>query len=271
MRKSTILPRDAGSVQPRILIGVVAAVALVVGGWALLRRDTVPSPLVPLRILENYPHDRDAFTQGLLFQDGVLVESTGRKGQSSLRKVEVATGNVLERVTLDADLFAEGLALAGDTLVQLTWKAGRALKYRWPGLERAGEWAYEGEGWGLTFDGKRFVMSDGSSVLQFRDPKDFRVLGRITVRDGELEVRFLNELEWVRGEIWANVWHSDKVMCIDPDTGRVLRRLDGARLRKRVGGAASGDMTLNGIAWDEKGERVFMTGKLWPQLFLVSE
>ena len=266
-----ILSRDAGAVQSRIAVGTTVAILLVVAGWALLRHDTPPSPLVPLRILENYPHDRDAFTQGLLFHDGVLLESTGRKGQSSLRKVEIATGKVLEKVPVDADLFAEGLALAGDTLVQLTWKAGRALKYRWPNLERAGEWAYEGEGWGLTFDGERFIMSDGSSSLQFRDPEDFRVLGRITVRDGDLEVRFLNELEWVRGEIWANVWHSDKVMCIDPESGRVLRRLDGAKLRKRVGGSASGDMTFNGIAWDKTGERVFMTGKLWPQLFVVSE
>ncbi len=271
MRKSTILARRSGEVQGRILVGVAAAAVLVVAGWALLRRDAPPSPLVPLRILENYPHDRDAFTQGLLYHEGFLIESTGRKGQSSLRKIEIATGKILKRVPLDADLFAEGLALAGDTLVQLTWKAGRALKYRWPSLARAGEWTYEGEGWGLTFDGKRFIMSDGSSVLQFRDGKDFHVTGRVTVRDGDLEVRFLNELEWMEGEVWANVWHSDKVMCIDPKTGRVLRRLDGARLRKRVGGAASGEMTMNGIAWDARGDRVFMTGKLWPQLFLVSE
>jgi glutamine cyclotransferase len=219
----------------------------------------------------RYPHDTDAFTQGLLWYDGALYESTGLYGRSSLRRVRLADGAVQAIRYLPDDVFGEGLARVGEELVQLTWRAGVA--YRWPvaGFER-GEppletHAYEGEGWGVCHDGTRLVMSDGSASLTFRDPATFAVQGTVTVTmDGEPLDR-LNELECIGGDVWANVWYEDRIVRIDPEAGRVTAWLDLADLlsdaeRDRLGP----DAVLNGIAWREEAGTLLVTGKLWPVL-----
>lgn len=222
------------------------------------------------RVLESYPHDPDAFTQGLLFHRGALYESTGRYGRSELRRVEPETGEALAFRRLPGDLFGEGLALAGDRLVQLTWRSGVALVWDVGTLEPRGELAYAGEGWGLAYDGDRLVMSDGSSVLTFRDPESFAELGRVRVTLRGRPLAQLNELEVVDGAVWANVWGTESVVRIDPATGEVTGIADLSELRGLLSPEeARGIDVLNGIAWWPEREAFLVTGKLWPRAFLV--
>lgn len=224
-----------------------------------------PSP--PVRVLAAHPHDVQAFTQGLLFADGRLYESTGLYGRSELREVEPASGRVLRRVTLPADQFGEGLALAGERLVQLTWREQGAWLWSRRNFAPLGRLAYRGEGWGLTWDGQAFVQSDGSAALQFRAAADFRALRTLAVTRQGRPVPYLNELEWAEGAIYANVWQSDEILRIDPASGEVTGSWDAAGLLE-PGERERADV-LNGIAWDP-GRRVFyVTGKLWPRLFEV--
>jgi glutamine cyclotransferase len=217
----------------------------------------------------RHPHDGAAFTQGLLWHDGVLYESTGLYGRSSLRRVRLEDGELLAARYLGDEVFAEGLALVGDELVQLTWRAGVA--YRWPldGFERGDPpldtHDYDGEGWGLCFDGRRLVMSDGSDRLTFRDPETFALDGSVAVTlDGEPLDR-LNELECVGDQVWANVWYDDRIVRIDPSDGRVTAWLDlSGLLSDDVRAALGPDAVLNGIAWREERGTMLVTGKLWP-------
>lgn len=219
-------------------------------------------------IVNTFPHDPRAFTQGLVFHDGALVESTGLEGQSTLRRVELQTGRILQRVEVPPYFFAEGLTLFGGKLYQLTWKGEKGFVYDSQTLKKTGEFKYEGEGWGLTHDADSLILSDGSERIRFIDPSDFRVKRTITVRDGGRPVPELNELEYVRGEIYANVWHQNRVARIDPQTGRVLGWIDLAGLLK-PGDVSDEEAVLNGIAYDEQGDRLFVTGKLWPKLFEI--
>ena len=220
-----------------------------------------------VKVLAVHPHDPQAFTQGLVWHDGALYESTGLYGQSSLRKVALATGEVLRIERLPHDLFAEGLALAGDRLVQLTWQEGRALVWSLPGFQTIAEHRYRGEGWGLCSDGRRLVMSDGSDRLTFRAPLSFEETGSVRVtRDGRA-VGNLNELECVDGAVWANVWGSDEILRIDPQTGKVTAVVDAAGLLSPAERAAAD--VLNGIAWVSERRTFLITGKLWPELFEV--
>jgi glutamine cyclotransferase len=224
-----------------------------------------------VKVLETRHHDPAAFTQGLLLHGGSLYESTGLYGSSSLREVDPATGAVKRKVDVPAQYFAEGLALVDDRLIQITWQEQKALVYKLAGFTPAGELRYDGEGWGLCWDGTRLVMTDGSDHLTFRDPKTFTFLGQVTVtradRMGE-QVRELNELECVDGQIYANVWHSDEILRIDPRDGRVTAVIDAAGLltpeeRQKAD-------VLNGIAWDPQRKDFLITGKLWPKLFEVT-
>lgn len=219
-----------------------------------------------LKVLRTYPHDSRAFTQGLLVVDGKLYESTGLFGRSSIRRVDLASGVVEQQVALPAELFGEGLARVGDRLIQLTWKNGKALVWDLGGLKKVAEFSYDGEGWGLCFDGRRLVMSDGSDRLTFRNPGTFARVGEVHVRRNGSPVVNLNELECVGASVYANVWQDDHIARIDPATGEVTGWIDASGLLDR-GEAASADV-LNGIAEAGAGH-LFVTGKLWPNLYEV--
>jgi len=228
---------------------------------------TAEAPIWGVEIVAEYPHDPEAFTQGLLFADGRLYESTGNYGSSELREVEIETGRVLRRVALPGELFGEGLAKTGDRLIQLTWREQRALVWDLATLQRTGEHAYRGEGWGLTGDGERLFQSDGSHRLRLRDPESFAEIGVLAVHDGERPVSALNELEWAGGRIYANRWMVDEIAVIDPETGQLVARIDASGLLTPAEGMRAD--VLNGIAWDPDRELFYLTGKYWPKLFAV--
>lgn len=219
----------------------------------------------------EYPHDPTAFTQGLLLDDGRLYESTGLEGASSLREVDLESGNVVRRHDLSADIFAEGLALVGDQLWQITWQEQRAFVYDQATFEPVGEHAYAGEGWGLCWDGARLVMSDGSDTLTFRDPDTFAPAGAVAVTLDGRPLGMLNELECVDGLVYANVWQSNQIVAIDAATGRVTTAIDAASLWERMldRDASTPIDVLNGIAHDPADGTFLVTGKWWPKLFRV--
>lgn len=234
---------------------------------AEVHRGIAPAPVAGYRVVRSYPHDPGAFTQGLVFDGGVLYEGTGLNGQSTIRKVRLETGEVLQVRKLEPHYFGEGITLWAGSLVQLTWQSETGFVYDRATFERTRTFSYTGEGWGLTHDGRRLVMSDGTAQLRFLSPKTFREVGRVTVRDAGAPVPHLNELEYVRGEILANVWQSERIARISPTTGQVIGWID-LRGLLTPGEAARVDV-LNGIAYDAAGDRLFVTGKLWPRLFHI--
>jgi glutaminyl-peptide cyclotransferase len=227
-------------------------------------------PVDGYQIVHAYPHDPSAFTQGLVYVDGHLYESTGRTGHSSVRMVDLSTGWVLKEYDLSQDYFGEGLTDWGDTLVQLTWTSGMAFAYDRSTFTVRHTFHYTGEGWGLTHDSTALILSDGSAALRFLDPSSFHEIKRLNVRDADgRPIKNLNELEYVRGEIYANIWHSDKIARISPRTGRVLGWIDLSGLLS-AGEVSDPEAVLNGIAYDPKTDRLFVTGKLWPKLFEIT-
>lgn len=224
------------------------------------------APISGYRVVNEYHHDRGAFTQGLVYADGVLFEGTGRYGESTLRRVDLATGEVLQSRALAPEYFGEGIALLGDRIYQLTWKTQTAFVYDRETFDPLGTFSYPTEGWGLTTDGERLIMSDGTSRLVFRDPETFAEIGALDVRDDDQPIPYLNELEYVDGEIWANVWQSDFIARIDPATGRVTGWIN---LTGLLGSGARRAVVLNGIAHDPATGRIFVTGKLWPRIFEI--
>jgi glutaminyl-peptide cyclotransferase len=230
-------------------------------------RAAAVAPVQNYKVVRSYPHDARAFTQGLVYSDGVLYEGTGLNGQSSIRKVRLDTGEVLQVRRLEPHYFGEGIALWRGSLVQLTWQTEVGFVYDKATFERTGTFNYAGEGWGLTQDGTHLVMSNGSAQLRFIDPKTFSEVRRLTVRDGGQPVSHLNELEYVRGEIFANVWQTERIARISPATGQVKGWIDLRGLL--TPSEAVGADVLNGIAYDAAGDRLFVTGKLWPRLFHI--
>jgi len=230
------------------------------------------SPPVPveadrIRVVNTWPHDHGAFTEGLVYHDGTLLESTGLNGQSSLRRVELKTGRVLQQVTVPSEYFGEGLAALNGKLYQLTWKNHKGFVYDLDTFRLERTFSYDGEGWGLTTDGQSLILSDGTDQIRFLDPGTFQVRRSIHVTDHGHSVDRLNELEHVKGEIFANIWQTDFIARIDPATGNVLGliNLDGLLpSAERIG-----TDVLNGIAYDAAGDRLFVTGKWWPKLFEV--
>ena len=226
-------------------------------------------PVYSARIVKAYPHDPEAYTQGLIYRDTFLYESTGRNGHSTLRKVRLETGEVLQQQRLDRKYFAEGLTDWNGRLIQLTWRSNLGFVYDAATFRLERTFLYMGEGWGLTHDGKRLIMSDGSDTLRFLDAVTFQERGRLSVRDGSLSVRNLNELEFVGGEIYANVWHTDRIARISPESGRIVGWIDLTGLLPKVY-QLEPEAVLNGIAYDAAGDRLFLTGKLWPKLFEIT-
>lgn len=218
-------------------------------------------------IVRAYPHDSDAFTQGLLFRDGFLYESTGLEGRSSLRQVDLETGRVVRQRNVDSRYFAEGLTDWRGQLLQLTYTSNIGFVYDLATFEPRSTFSYRGEGWGLTHDGTHLIMSDGSAVLRVLDPVTKEERRRLPVRDRGSPVENLNELEFVKGTIYANIWHADRVAVIHPDSGAVTAWIDLAGLRPAS--ANHPEAVLNGIAHDPVADRLFVTGKLWPQLFEI--
>lgn len=284
MRKQSRQPDPAWQLPPRGLLPGQAALARwtvlmalaipALSGWAPMTRAAERSeergapPVYGYEIVNTYPHDPAAFCQGLAFRDGFLYEGTGRYGQSSLRQVDLKSGRVLKFTSLNSRLFGEGITFSGDDIVQLTWRSGIGFVYDGKSFGRQGVFRYTGEGWGITTVGEQLVMSDGSANLRFLDPKNFRVTKTLTVRNQAAPVAQLNELEYVEGEIYANLWGSDRIARISPEIGQVLGWIDLGGLfprRERV----SRDAVLNGIAYDGEGKRLFVTGKLWPKLFEI--
>lgn len=243
--------------------GLLIAMLLVLAGCG---RDAAPAK--QYEVVHTYPHDRGAFTQGLLYLDGALYESTGLNGRSSLRKVELETGKVLQKVDLPPAYFAEGLAELNGKLYQLTWTNHTAFVYDLKTFKLETNFLYVYEGWGLTTDGRSLILSDGTDQIRFINPADFSVERTIQVRENGLAEFNLNELEYIKGEIFANVWQTDDILRIDPATGSVLGRINFAGLLKPEDRDATTDV-LNGIAYDAADDRIFITGKCWPKLFEV--
>jgi glutaminyl-peptide cyclotransferase len=219
-------------------------------------------------VVNTYPHDPEAYTQGLIYRDGMLFESTGLNGQSTLRKVRLESGEVIQRVDIDDRYFAEGLADWNGSLIQLTWQSGTGFVYDLTTFGLRRQFTYTGEGWGLTRDDTRLIMSDGTPTLRFLNPETLAETGRITVTERGLPVEDINELEMVRGELLANIYQSNDVVVISPATGAVTARIDFGALRSRLKVTRPVDV-FNGIAYDPVGDRLFVTGKWWPSLFEV--
>ncbi len=230
---------------------------------------TAKTPAVyTYKVVKTYYHDPKAFTQGLTFEDGFLYESTGLHGISTLRKVELATGRILQIRKLPAEFFAEGLTLYRDKIIQLTYKAHVGFVYTKDNFELLRRFDYATEGWGITHDGKRLIMSDGTSTLYLLDPETFEQTGRIEVHDNNRRVSGLNELEYVKGEIFANVWPTELVVRISPQTGQVTGWIYLTGLLPLQDRTRQVDV-LNGIAYDAVNDRLFVTGKFWPKLFEI--
>jgi glutamine cyclotransferase len=256
-------------VSLRILVPSIKRLRLATLALALLLAAAAPSHASDTyRIIHTYPHDRQAFTQGLIYTGGHLYKSTGLEGHSSLRMEDLETGSILQYKDVSSQYFAEGLTQWGNTLIQLTWQNHIALVYDLATFRFLRAIPYSGDGWGLTQDGKNLILSDGSATLHFLDPETFHELRHITVQDRGVPVTQLNELEFVHGQIYANIWYADRVVRIDPATGHVLGFIDLTGLLPENEHSSSGAV-LNGIAWDAEHDRLFVTGKLWPKLFEI--
>lgn len=220
------------------------------------------------KILNSFPHDPTAFTQGFLHRDGFLYESTGHYGKSSLRKTNPVTGEVLVKISLSREFFGEGLTIIDDSIYQLTWKSGQGFIYDKKTLGRRGSFNYSTEGWGLTDDGTQLIMSDGTEKLYFLSPKSFEVTKILRVKEKGSPILMLNELEYVGGKIYCNIWRSDDIVVVDPESGMVERRISLGELRKRLS-LLSRAGVLNGIAWKSSSDTFFITGKNWSEVFEI--
>ena len=251
--------------------GALFLAMAVIGFIPAQRSGGAPVPTYGYQVVRSYPHDRDAFTQGLLFRNGFFYESTGLNGRSGIRKVKLDTGEVVQAKPLPQEYFGEGITDWKGQIVQITWRSEVGFVYDIDTFEQTKRWTYGGEGWGLTHDDGRIIMSDGSAELRFLDPATLKETGRVTVRDASGPVERLNELEYVKGEIFANVWQTDRIARISVKDGRVTGWIDLAGLltpaeRTEV---ERGGGVLNGIAYDAAGDRLFVTGKLWPRVFEI--
>ena len=225
-------------------------------------------PVYRYRIVNSYPHDPEAFTQGLVYESGFMYEGTGLYGRSSIRKVELKTGRILQNHNLPERYFGEGLTIHGDRITQLTWRSKVGFEYEKEKFSLVKRFNYETEGWGITYDGKHLIMSDGSDTLYSLDPATHREIKRIKVTYEGQPVPRLNELEYINGEIFANVWLTDYIARISPESGKVIGWIDLRGLSDDFG-PRTGDQVLNGIAYDQIGDRLFVTGKLWLKIYEI--
>jgi glutamine cyclotransferase len=251
----------------RIILAVVALAVIAVGAWFFFLRSS-GVPVYAVNIAATHPHDPTAFTEGLFFKDGALYESTGEIGSSTIRKVDPATGKILQQAELPAPYFGEGIIAFGDKLYQVTWQDKTGFTYSLKDFALGDTFSYTGEGWGMTQNGKNIILSDGTPELRFLDPKTMQTVSTLKVTANGCPVEKLNELEWVDGEIWANIWQTNLIARIDPVTGSVKSFLDVSTLGPK---SDDPDIVPNGIAYDAATKRVFVVGKRWPQLFEVKQ
>lgn len=230
--------------------------------------DTMGTPPNGFRVVNIYPHDPKAFTQGLIFYKGHIYESTGLYGHSTLRKIELATGRIVKVYRLPEKYFGEGITICRNRLGQLTWQSKTGFIYDSQSFRLLRTFSYPTEGWGITCDGNNLIMSDGTAILRFLDPRTFKVVKQIEVMDHGKVVPYINELEYIRGTIYANIWDTSYIARISPQTGQVLGWIDLRGLYSQVTEGKNVDV-LNGIAYDAKNDRLFVTGKLWPKLFEI--
>lgn len=233
-----------------------------------IRKGPPPVPEYTFRVVKSYPHDRKAFTQGLVYRDGFFYEGTGLNGRSSLRKVRPETGEVVQRVDLPQEFFGEGIALIRNEIIQLTWKSQAGFVYNLSDFRFLRQFSYPGEGWGATSNASEIFMSDGTDEIRVLDGSTFREKRRIKVHDGSAPITELNELELVEGEIFANVWQTNRIARISPQTGKVTGWIDLSGILSPMYRLEM-DAVLNGIAYDAAGKRLFVTGKLWPAIFEI--
>ena len=251
------------------LLATLLLVSSVIGISAYAQFKRTPKGEVwGFKVIATYPHDSTAFTQGLVFVKGALLEGTGKKGESSLRLVELESGKVEKIAPLNAHYFGEGITLLNNRIYQLTWQNRIGIVYDFETFNVEKTFQYTGEGWGLTNDGKRLLMSDGSATIRFLDPNSFEVVKRITAHGTDGKVSKLNELEYVNDEIWANIWYEDRIVRLSPQNGEVLGWIDLSGLYPRNKRDSTEDV-LNGIAYDPEKKRLFVTGKNWPKLYEI--
>lgn len=236
--------------------------------FGCMRFGKVATPVWKVKVVATYPHDPGAYTQGLIVKNGQMYEGTGRLGESSLRQVEIATGAVVKSVPLDAKYFGEGITILGDKVYQLTWQNNLCFTYDLATLQYKESFRYPYEGWGLTDNGSELILSDGSSDLRFLEPRSFKELRRVAVKAGNERIKNLNELEYIDGEIWANIWYEDRIARISPTDGKVLGWIDLSSLYPK-NLRKDRDQVLNGIAQDPKTKKIYVTGKNWPKLFEI--
>ena len=249
-----------------LAVFVVAAAAIGVVAWAQLGAHRPPA-IAGFKVVAAYPHDPAAFTQGLAIEAGQLYEGTGQYGASTVRRVDLKSGRPEKQRALSPRYFGEGIAILEGLLYQLTCQNGAVVVYDLETFEVQRTMQYDGEGWGLTHDARELIMSDGSATIRFRDPQTFAVTREIAVRDGNVPLVRLNELEYIDGEIWANIWYDDRIARISPADGRVLGFIDLSTLYPQS--ARGSEAVLNGIAYDAAAKRLFVTGKNWPQLYEI--
>jgi glutamine cyclotransferase len=227
------------------------------------------TPQYGVEVIHTYPHDRTAFTQGFEYHDGKFYEGTGLKGQSTVRIDDVESGRVLDKVHLPPEFFGEGITVLKHRLVELTWLSHTGFTYSEANLRKTGQFQYLGEGWGLANDGHQIYFSDGTPFIRILAPNTLTEVRRIKVHEGARPIDMLNELEWIRGELWANVWQTDRIVRISPSDGEVLGWIDASRLLTPADIGHQPVDVLNGIAYDASHDRIFLTGKLWPKVFEV--
>ncbi len=252
----------------RRLLWLSGGLAILLSATIVFSRRQESTDVIRHEVVAVYPHDPNAYTQGLYFENGFLFEGTGRNGQSYLRRVDLQTGTVLQEAVLPSQFFGEGIVAFGDRIYQLTWTSRTGFIYDKESFEVRAQFSYSREGWGLTEDGTHLIMSDGSAYLYFLDPDSLELTRQIEVTDANGPIRQLNELEYIGDHVYANVWYTNQILKISPETGQVVGRLDLSDIVGQVE-MADPDGVLNGIAYDEETDRVFVTGKLWPSLFEI--
>jgi len=225
-------------------------------------------PVYNYKVVTTYPHDQSAFTQGLVFEDGFLYEGTGLHGYSTLRRIKLETGEILQIIELPLQFFGEGVTIHGNKIIQLTWQSNTGFVYDKYSFKLLQKFNYPDEGWGITGDGKCLIMSDGTSTLHFLNPKTFEEIGQIEVSVNSTPLTGINELEYIKGEIYANIWQTERIARINPLTGQVIGWIDLKGILSPEDDSETVDV-LNGIAYDAKNDRLFVTGKFWPKIYEI--